>query len=61
MADGAVLEKIGEDVSEHIDRRPASLIRVRVIRPKYRVKGAEAPTTAADDAAEDVLPTTTIL
>ena len=61
LADGAVLEKIGEDVSEHIDRRPASLIRVRVIRPKYRVKGAEAPTTAADHAAEDVLPTTTIL
>jgi transposase len=32
------LRKIGEDVSEHIDRRPASLVLVRVVRPKYVVK-----------------------
>lgn len=62
---GSGLEKIGEDVSEHIDRRPASLIRVRVIRPKYRVKDAEVSLTPeamlAELAADDVLPTTTIV
>lgn len=57
----ADLEKIGEDVSEHVDRRPASLVRVRVIRPKYRVKNAAAPTPEQDAAAQDVLPTTTIV
>ena len=62
---GNELEKIGEDVSEHIDRRPASLIRVRVIRPKYRVKGAAVSLTPesmmAGLAADDVLPTTSII
>ena len=63
LADGNELEKIGEDVSEHIDRRPASLIRVRVIRPKYRVKNGATSCTSesmmAEVAADDLLPTTT--
>jgi hypothetical protein len=33
---GELLIKIGEEVSEHFDYRPASIIRVRVVRPKYR-------------------------
>jgi transposase len=33
---GELLIKIGEEVSEHFDYRPASVIRVRVVRPKYR-------------------------
>ena len=33
---GEQLIKIGEEVSEHFDYRPASIIRVRVVRPKYR-------------------------
>lgn len=42
---GEALVKIGEEVSEHVDRRPASLVRVRVVRPKY--KRAEVPSAAA--------------
>jgi hypothetical protein len=34
---GEALVKIGEEVSEHLDRRPASLVRVQVIR---QVQGA---------------------
>ena len=34
---GEALVKIGEEVAEHIDRRPASLVRVRVVRPKYKM------------------------
>jgi transposase len=33
---GELLVKIGEEVSEHFDYRPASTVRVRVVRPKYR-------------------------
>jgi len=33
---GELLVKIGEEVSEHFDYRPASIVRVRVVRPKYR-------------------------
>jgi transposase len=33
---GDQLIKIGEEVSEHFDYRPASIVRVRVVRPKYR-------------------------
>jgi transposase len=33
---GESLERIGEEVSEHFDFRPASVVRVRVVRPKYR-------------------------
>jgi len=41
---GEKLVKIGEEVSEHLDRRPASLVRVRVIRNKYKVPEAVAAT-----------------
>jgi len=37
IAGGDALVKIGEEVAEHIDHRPASLVRVRVVRPKYKV------------------------
>lgn len=33
---GEALELIGEEVSEHVDYRPSSLVRVRVVRPKYK-------------------------
>jgi transposase len=33
---GDALVKIGEEVSEHLDHRPSSLVRVRVVRNKYR-------------------------
>ena len=33
-------ERIGEDVSEVIERRPASLVVARVVRPKFRAKDA---------------------
>lgn len=42
VAGGELLIKIGEEVSEHIDRRPASLVRVRVIRPKYKLPADSA-------------------
>lgn len=52
---GEALVKIGQEVSEHIDRRPASLVRVQVIRPKYKVpesfgtsQEAGAETTASE-------------
>lgn len=51
IAGGDALVKIGEEVSEHVDRRPASLVRVQVIRNKYKVPGtpgaAEEPATNA--------------
>jgi transposase len=34
-------EKIGEDVSETVERRPASLVVVRVNKPKYKLKGGD--------------------
>jgi transposase len=33
---GDLLEKSGEEVAEHFERKPASMVRVRVIRPKYK-------------------------
>jgi len=33
---GELLEKIGEEVSEHVDRRAARLVRVQIVRPKYK-------------------------
>lgn len=45
---GEALVQIGEEVSEHIDRRPASLVRVQVVRPKYKVP--EAPAKNAPEA-----------
>lgn len=46
---GEALVRIGEEVAEHIDRRPASLVRVRVVRPKYKLPEgvAAAPGAAA--------------
>ena len=41
-------ERIGEDVSETIERRPASLVVARVVRPKFAAKGR------ARDAETDV-------
>jgi transposase len=32
---GELLQKIGEELSQHIDYRPSSLVRVEVVRPKY--------------------------
>jgi transposase len=53
---GDALVKIGEEVSEHIDRRPATLVRVRVIRPKYKVpdavEAAEVAVAAVAEAAK---------
>lgn len=49
---GEGLVLIGEEVSEHIDRRPASLVRVRVVRRKYKVPAdAVAAITGAIAAA----------
>jgi transposase len=48
---GELLVKIDEEVSEHFDYRPASVIRVRVVRPKYRrpaSSGGAAPILIAD-------------
>ena len=39
---GELLIKIGEEVSVHVDRRPASTIQVRVVRPKYKRPNAPA-------------------
>lgn len=43
---GEKLVKIGEEVCEYIDRRAASLVRVRKVRPKYRLPGAAEPTSS---------------
>lgn len=37
---GELLEKIGEEVSEILERRAATLVRVQIVRPKYKVPGA---------------------
>jgi transposase len=41
---GEQLVKIGEEVSEHFDYRPSTLVRVRVVRPKYRALTAGSTT-----------------
>jgi transposase len=57
LAGGELLQKIGEEISHHIDYRPASLVRVEVIRPKYLcpedvgTSSTSAPTTI-DEALE---------
>jgi transposase len=48
---GEALVLVGEEVSEHIDRRPASLVRVRVVRRKYKVSADAAVAIAAAIAA----------
>lgn len=45
---GELLEKIGEEVSEIIERRAAALVRVHLVRPKYKLPGSPlAQETAA--------------
>ncbi len=39
---GRTLEKIGEEVTEEIDRIPARLVRRRIVRPKYACRCGEA-------------------
>jgi transposase len=43
---GESLIKIGEEVSEHFDHRPSSVVRVRTVRPKYR-RAASSDASAA--------------
>ena len=43
---GELLQKIGEEVSQHIDYRPSSLVRVEVVRPKY-LRPEDVGTSAA--------------
>jgi len=52
---GEALVKIGEEVSEHIDRRSASLVRVQVIRPKYKVPEAAPSASEAPAATTKIL------
>lgn len=50
---GELLEKIGEEVNEVLERRPGMLVRVQVVRPKYKLPGSPlAQETAADAAGE---------
>ena len=65
---GELLQKIGEELSQHIDYRPSSLVRVEVVRPKY-IRPEDAGTCAAsaseviDEAAcgDEVAPLIEIL
>ena len=54
---GEALVKIGEEVSEHLDRRPASLVRVQVIRPKYKLPEAVVKTAREALGAESAAAT----
>ncbi len=47
---GDLLEKIGEEVAEHFERKPASMVRVRVIRPKYK-----SPSPTSDGSTKVVV------
>ncbi len=38
-AEPDAFKKIGEDLSETLERRPATLVRVQIVRPKYARKG----------------------
>lgn len=44
---GEMLVRIGQEVSEHFDYRPASIVRVRVVRPKYRAARTGSPSDAS--------------
>lgn len=44
---GEKLVKIGEEVTEYVDRRAASLVRVRKVRPKYKRPGTPDPAAAS--------------
>ncbi len=52
---GEQLEKIGEEVAEHFERKLASMIRVRVIRPKYKLPSStnDGATTVAISAVPE--------
>lgn len=47
MPGGELLEKIGEEVTTVIDRKPASIVRIDVVRPKYKkpTLASAAPST----------------
>jgi transposase len=47
LQDGDSLIKIGEEVSEHFDYRPSSVVRVRTVRPKYRRPISSVATTTS--------------
>jgi len=49
MKGGERLEKIGEEVAEVIERRPATLVRVQVVRPKYKKPGSPLLRVVRDD------------
>lgn len=55
----AAFDRIGADHSETVERRPASMVVVRVVRPKFVRKGAGAPdaeastTASGEDEASD--------
>jgi len=49
-------ERIGEETTETVERRPASAVVVRTIRPKYVLKEAEANTPAVLQAPAVELP-----
>lgn len=54
---GELLQKIGEEVSEVIERREATLVRVQVVRPKYKLpKSPLANDAAANDSVVDEAP-----
>lgn len=59
MQGGELLEKIGEEVTEVIERRAATLVRVQMVRPKYKLP--EKPTQNAETATEAFPPDTSII
>ncbi len=48
---GELLEKIGEEVTEVIERRAATLVRVQLVRPKYKVPPRPTPAAGPEAAA----------
>lgn len=48
---GDKLEKIGEEVSEIIERRAATLVRVQMVRPKYKLPGSPLAAAPAPEAS----------
>lgn len=48
---GERLEKIGEEVSEIIERRPAMLVRVQVVRPKYKLPTSPLSRVRAEETS----------
>lgn len=45
---GELLAKIGEEVTRLIDRQPASIVVLEVVRPKYKTPDATLPSAALD-------------